>query len=554
VGRAKIANEMSTHVTRRQFASAGAAASLAALLPRNIFSQPGASKKAVIRASEEVATIRPELHSHFAEHLGSCTYGGIWVGKNSPIPNINGYRKATVDYLKELGVPVLRWPGGCFADDYHWRDGIGPAAQRPRRVNVNWGHYTEDNSFGTHEFVGFCKLIGAEPYFAANVGTGSPREFRDWIEYCNFPKGSTLSDERAANGSPEPFNVRYWGVGNELWGCGGNFQPETAAAEFRHYATFGNLIGAHRDMQRLTGTPGVYLVGCGPNGNDVRWTRGFMDTLAARGPMPNGYSMHYYETGTLDPLHFTPEASATQFNIFPRVEQAIVQQRTLLDSYDPQRRIGLFLDEWGVWDRIPASDEEKYGKLWMQSTMRSAVAAGLGLNIFNRQADKLHMCNIAQIVNVLQAVLMTDGPEGKNCVRTTSYYAFMMFKPHRGATALKVDYDGMNAGMDGGRGGRGGAQDPSPELSASASKRGNQMVVTLVNPRHDLAMDVDCALRDATAKSGSATILHDADLNAYNSFDNPDRVTIKPHQVAVNGASFRIALPAMSVATVTLNL
>lgn len=279
-----------------------------------------------------------------------------------------------------------------------------------------------------------------------------------------------------------------------------------------------------------------------------------MDTLAARGPMPNGYSMHYYETGTLDPLHFTPEASATQFNIFPRVEQAIVQQRTLLDSYDPQRRIGLCLDEWGVWDRIPASDEEKYGKLWMQSTMRSAVAAGLGLNIFNRQADKLYMCNIAQIVNVLQAVLMTDGPEGKNCVRTTSYYAFMMFKPHRGATAVQVEYDGMRAVMDAGRGGRGGASDPSPELSMSASKRGSQMVATLVNPRHDLAMDVDCALRDATAKSGSATLLHDADLNAYNSFDNPDKVMIKPHEVAVNGASFRIALPAMSVATVTLNL
>ncbi len=181
------------------------------------------------------------------------------MGKNSPIPNINGYRKATVDYLKELGVPVLRWPGGCFADDYHWRDGIGPAAQRPKRANVNWGHYTEDNSFGTHEFAGFCRLIGAQPYFAANVGTGSPREFRDWVEYCNFPKGSTLADERAANGSPEPFNVRYWGVGNELWGCGGNFQPEAAASEFRHYATFGNLIG--RQNAQDVGMEPVYLVG-----------------------------------------------------------------------------------------------------------------------------------------------------------------------------------------------------------------------------------------------------------------------------------------------------
>jgi alpha-L-arabinofuranosidase len=546
---------MNTNFTRRQFARAGAAASLAALLPRGVFSQGSASKKAEIHADEEIGTVRPEFHSHFAEHLGSCTYGGIWVGKNSPIPNIDGYRKATVEYLKALGVPVLRWPGGCFADDYHWRDGIGPAAKRPRRVNITWGHYTEDNSFGTHEFIGFCKLIGAEPYFAANVGTGSPQEFRDWIEYCNFPKGSTLSDERAANGSPEPFGVHYWGVGNELWGCGGNFQPEAAAAEFRHYANFGNAMGASRDMTRLTGGQPVYLIGCGPNGNDVRWTRGFMDTLAARGPLPSGYSMHFYENGTLDPLHYTPEAMATQFNIFPRVEQAIIQQRTILDGYDPQRRMGLFLDEWGVWDRIPPSDEEKYGKLWMQSTMRSAVAAGLGMNIFNRQADKLYMCNIAQIVNVLQAVLMTDGPEGKNCVRTTSYYAFMQFKPHRGKTAVKVEYDGLSSGLNlGGRGGAGAGQDPTPELSMSASRQGSEMVVTLVNPRHDVAMDADCALRGATAKSGSAQILHDADINAYNSFDNPDKVTIKPHQVAVNGASFRITLPAMSVVTVTLQV
>jgi alpha-N-arabinofuranosidase len=207
-----------------------------------------------------------------------------------------------------------------------------------------------------------------------------------------------------------------------------------------------------------------------------------------------------------------------------------------------------------VWDRIPGSDEEKYGKLWMQSTMRSAVGAGLGLNIFNRQADKLYMCNIAQIVNVLQAVLMTDGPEGKNCVRTTTYYAFMQFKPHRGKTAVKLEYDGLAAGLDGGgRGGRGG-QDPTPELSMSASKQGDRMVVTLVNPRHDLAMDVESALRGATAKSGSAQILHDSDINAYNSFENPDRVTIKPHPVAVNGGSFRIVLPAMSVATVTLQI
>jgi alpha-N-arabinofuranosidase len=225
---------MAVAFTRRQFARAGTAAALASLLPRGNFAATAANKKAVIHADQEIGTVRPEFHGHFAEHLGSCVYGGIWVGPQSAIPNINGCRKDLVGYLKELGVPVLRWPGGCYADDYHWRDGIGPAAKRPRHVNANWGGYVEDNSFGTHEFMTFCRLVGAEPYFAANVGTGSPKEMRDWMEYCNYPSGSTLADERAANGSPEPFNVRYWGVGNELWGCGGNFRPEAAAAEFRH--------------------------------------------------------------------------------------------------------------------------------------------------------------------------------------------------------------------------------------------------------------------------------------------------------------------------------
>jgi alpha-N-arabinofuranosidase len=532
---------MSTPLTRRQFA----ATSLTALLPRSVFGATSANKKAIVHADDEIGVVRPEFHSHFAEHLGSCVYGGMWVGKNSPIPNVNGFRKSAVDYLKELGVPVLRWPGGCFADDYHWRDGIG--SKRPKRVNTTWGMYTEDNSFGTHEFTAFCKAIGAEPYLAANVGTGTPDEMRDWMEYCNYPKGSTLSDERAANGSPEPFNVRYWGVGNELWGCGGNFSPEAAAAEFRHFTTFTRNFGTR-----------PYLIGCGPSGNDARWTRGFFDTLAGRN-LPSGYSMHFYSNGSMPPLQFTPEAAATQFNSFSRVEQAVIAQRTLLDGYDPDRRIGLFLDEWGVWDRIPPSDEKAKGRLWQQSTIRSAVAAALGLNVFNRLADKLYMCNIAQMMNVLQSVLLTDGPESPNCVRTTSYYAFMLSKQHRSKMSLRVETDGPKL-SDFGTGGRGGGrgaapqQDPAPDLSLSASRQGSEMVLTFVNPRHDVDMQVDCTLRGASAKGGRAQILHDSDLNAYNSFDNPNRVTIKPHEVAAEGDRVRITLPALSIATVTLQV
>ena len=535
---------MARTFTRRQLVHTGAAVSLASLLPRGVFSATGATRKAVIHADQEVGTVRPEFHGHFAEHLGSCVYGGIWVGPKSDIPNIDGCRKDLVGYLKELGVPVLRWPGGCYADDYHWRDGIGPAAKRPKHVNTSWGGYVEDNSFGTHEFIAFCKMIGAEPYLAANVGSGSPQEMRDWMEYCNYPSGSTLSDERAANGSPEPFRVRYWGVGNELWGCGGNFKPEAAAAAFNQFATFARRFG---DTQ-------PYLVGCGPSGDDTNWTRGFMGTVGNR---MNGYSMHYYEGGSMNPEHFTLEAAYAQFNLFPRVEAAIIHQRALLDGYDPARRIGLIFDEWGVWDQIPRSGPER--GLWQQSTMRSAVAAGLGLNLFNRQADKLYMCNIAQMVNVLQSVILTDGPTGKNSVRTTTYWAFMLFKPHRGKTALKVEADGqplpIGAPPSGGRGGRGGAQPPPiPDLSLSASRQGSELVASFVNPLHDAEMTVECALRGANAKQARAQILHDSDMNACNSFDNPDRLMPKPHDVSAEGSSIRITLPAMSVATVTVQL
>ena len=535
---------MSFRPSRRQFAQTAAAASLTALLPRGIFSAPAAAKKAVIHADQEIGTVRPEFHSHFAEHLGSCAYGGIWVGRNSPVPNVNGFRKAAVDYLKELGVPVLRWPGGCFADDYHWRDGIGPLAKRPKRVNLHWGQYTEDNGFGTHEFVEFCRMIGAEPYFAANVGSGSPEEMRNWMEYCNYPKGSTLSNERAANGSPEPFKIKYWGVGNELWGCGGAMQPEQAAREFRRFANFApNFDGD------------LFLVGCGPSGNDAHWTRGFMEALG--NARMRGYSMHYYENGSRPPLEFTPETMYQQFNIFPHVEQGLIEQRTLLDTYDPARRIGLILDEWGVWDRIPREDEEKYGRLWQQATMRSAVGAALGLDIFNRQAEKLYMCNIAQIVNVLQSVLLTDGPEGRNCVRTANYWAFMLYQAHRSKAAVKVEYDGYKLPVTpaGGRGGR-GPQGPEPpsELSLSASRRGSELVVSLVNPRHDTEMPVDCELRGVSARGGRAQILHDSDLNACNSFDNPNRLTLKPHEISAEGSRLRVTLPALSIVTATLEV
>jgi len=478
----------------------------------------------LIHADEEIGTVRPALHGQFAEHLGSCIYGGLWVGRSSPIGTIEGYRKQAVEYLRQLSIPVLRWPGGCFADDYHWRDGIGPPGERPKRVNIHWGSYVEDNSFGVHEFIGLCRLIGAEPYIAGNVGSGSPKEMRDWIEYCNFPGGSSLANERARNGSPEPFGVRYWGVGNESWGCGGNMRPEQYADLYRNFATFLRDFGDSK----------LFLVACGPNTNDAQWTRGVLDGF--RRQLPHGIAMHYYSGGKAAPMNYTPEQAHEQFGSFARIEQAIIQQRALLDGYPNGQKIGLLLDEWGIWDRLPKEDEQHYGRLWQQGTMRSAVAAGLGLNVFNRQCDKLHMCNIAQIANVLQSLLLTDGPAGRHCVRTTTYHAFALFKPHRSNTAVRTELEGS----------------PDSGISASASKSENTLVLTLVNSRTDADAMVSCPLWGIRAAAGSAQILHDPDLNAANTFENPDRIVPQAWPVRVEAQQIRVDLPRLSVATVTL--
>lgn len=519
---------MKDPLSRRRFIATMATASMVAMSSRwTSAASSSQSRRVFLNLDNEIGVVRPELHGHFAEHLGSCVYGGLWVGKNSPIPNTNGYRTQAIEYLRELGIPLLRWPGGCFADDYHWRDGIGPANKRPKRVNIHWGGYVEDNSFGTHEFIGLCRLIGAEPYLAGNVGSGSPSEMRDWIEYCNMPSGSTLAEERAANGSPEPFRVRYWGVGNESWGCGGWMRPEVYADHYRRFSVY---------LREFGGTE-PFLIASGPNGNDARWSHSFMDRL--EGGIPNGFAMHYYEGGADAPTKFTAAHMQEQLAIYNKVEEAIQQQRSLLDGYRNGRKVGLFLDEWGVWDQIPKEDEQKYGALWQQSTMRSAIAAGLGLNIFNRQADKLYGCNIAQIANVLQSLLLTDGPEGRNCVRTTTYHAFALFKAHRSQVSVKTETD----------------ETAPVGLSVSASKGKNQVVViSLVNPLFDTDIDVDCVLRGAEAAKAEASILHDSDMNAFNSFDAPDRVVPKPLAVKTEGTRLRVELPRLSVATVQLAL
>ncbi len=495
---------MRTTFTRRRFLLGAAATCFPA------FSE---ERRVEIRTAEEIGRIRPELHGQFAEHLGSCIYGGLWLGKD--------YRRQAVDYLRALEIPVLRWPGGCFADDYHWRDGIGPAAKRPKSVNLHWGKYVEDNSFGTHEFIRLCRLIRTEPYLAGNVGTGTPQELRDWMEYCNHPAGSSLSDERAANGSPEPFGVRYWGVGNENWGCGGQMTPEEYAAHYRRFSTFLRGFGDARP----------FLIACGPSRNDLDWSRRFLDAMGRRLGQIQGFAMHFYSRGRDYATQFTVDAMQEQLSSFAGLEKAILDQRALLDKYDPKRNVGLMVDEWGVWDRMVPEEEKRYGRLWQQITMRSAVAAALGLNVFHRQADKLIMGNLAQMVNVLHALLLT---EGDRTVRTSTYYVWELMKPHRGKTAVRVENP-----------------DTAPlGLSVSASRQEKELVLTFVNPKHDAAVTVNCTLAGSTAAGGSARILHHQDLNACNTFDQPDRIVPRPHPVSATGSAIRLELPPLSVATV----
>jgi len=352
-----------------------------------------------IRADEPRGTINRNVYGQFAEHLGRCVYEGIWVGENSPIPNTRGIRNDVVAALKNLDVPVVRWPGGCFADEYHWQDGIGPRDQRPRRINTHWGGVIETNQFGTHEFLDFCEQIGAEAYLCGNVGSGTPREMMDWVEYVTSDSPSTLASLRRRNGRQSPWKLPYFGVGNESWGCGGDMRPEFYADEFRRYRTFvKNYSGNH-----------VQAIACGANGPDYNWTEILMDKAARR---MNGLSMHWYSLATGDWVHkgsalnFAEDQWHSILRQTLRMDELIIQHARIMDKYDPDKRVGLVVDEWGTWYDVEPGTEP--GFLYQQITLRDAIAAGINLNVFNRRCDRVVMANVAQMINVLQAMILTD--------------------------------------------------------------------------------------------------------------------------------------------------
>ena len=473
------------------------------------------------------ATISRNLYGQFSEHLGRCIYGGVFVGEGSPIPNVNGMRKDVVDALRELKVPVLRWPGGCFADEYHWRDGIGPKESRKRMVNTNWGGVVEDNSFGTHEFLELCRQIGCEPYINMNVGSGSVQEMAEWVEYLNADGDGTVAQERWANGRKEPFGVKYIGVGNENWGCGGNMRPEFYADLYRRYQTFCRNYGSHR----------LYRIACGPNGDDTNWTEVLMRQA---GYAMDALTMHYYTV----PGSWESKGSATQFDTAKyletvkaaaRIEPILESHLAVMDRYDPKHRVGLIIDEWGCWyDVEPGTNP---GFLYQQNTMRDAMVAALSLNIFNRHADRIVMANIAQMVNVLQAMILTDGEQ---MVLTPTYHVFHMYRPHMDAQLLDtaVFADETAKGLK--------------QVTASASVKDGKVTLTAANLSPDEEAEIELAL-PGLGQDTEYTLLAGA-MGAYNDFgDGAERV--KPAAVKglkKAGEKWLLTLPPCSVAALTV--
>lgn len=492
---------------------------------------PAQTVNVTVHESNEGPVIPKEIYGQFSEHLGSCIYGGLWVGPESSIPNINGYRTDVLEALKTLKVPVMRWPGGCFADDYHWRDGIGPQENRPKMVNSNWGGTVEDNSFGTHEFMNLCELLGCEPYISGNVGSGSVEELAKWVEYMTAPDGP-MAKERAENGRKEPWKLKYLGLGNEAWGCGGSMTPEYYSHIYRRYATYCRNFGDNR----------LYKIGSGASDYDFNWTKVLMEIIGNR---MDGVSLHYY---TVD--NWNSKGSATDFTADDYkqtlgktmdIEPVIRKHIEIMDQYDPQKTIDLLVDEWGTWfDVEPGSNP---GHLFQQNTMRDAIVAALNLNIFHKYTDRIKMTNIAQVANVLQAMVLTNGDK---MVLTPTYHVFRMYNVHQDAKYLPLECDAAKETDAKGR--------PFPTVDATASRSADGTVnIALVNTSLDKDEEVAIAFDEMKKFKVNGEILTSAKIQDYNGFDAPE--TVSPSEFKgykVKDGKIIVNLPAKSVVTLAV--
>jgi len=447
--------------------------------------------------------IEKEIYGHFSEHLGRCIYEGLFVGKDSEIPNTDGIRNDVAEALRELRIPVLRWPGGCFADTYHWMDGIGDPAKRKKIINTHWGGVLEDNSFGTHEFMRLCEIIGCEPYINGNLGSGTVQEMSEWIEYITFKGTSPMADLRAENGHPAAWPLRYFAIGNENWGCGGNMTPDFYADQFRRYATY--CRGTREDP--------IYKIACGPNVDDYEWTETLMKKA---GSLMNGLSLHSYTV----PKEWSDKGSATEFDEAEYymtlkktllMDEYVTKHSAIMDRYDPEKKVGLLVDEWGAWYNVEPGTNP--GFLYQQNTMRDALVAGINLNIFNKHSDRVKMANIAQLVNVLQSVILT---EDDKMLKTPTYYVFRMFIPHMGATLLESSLDTDMVGTE---------EAKVPELTESVSMaEDGTITATINNLSLEGPQEISVNLMGTKVVSAEGTILTN-EFNAFNTFSEPDRVT-----------------------------
>jgi len=486
--------------------------------------------KLIINAGKKGAKINKEIYGNFSEHLGRCIYDGIYVGEESSIPNVRGMRTDIVDALKHIKLPVLRWPGGCFADEYHWKDGIGGKKNRKKMINTHWGGVVEDNSFGTHEFLDFCDQVGCEPYVNGNLGSGTVSEMSEWVEYMTFGGVSPMSSLRKENGREEPWKVKYFGVGNENWGCGGNMRPEYYADEYRRYQTYVRNYDGNK----------IYKIACGACDFNYKWTEVLMNNAKLH---MNGLSLHYYTiTRSWDKkgsaVDFTEQEYYKTLKKALGMDELVANHSRIMDIHDPGKMVGLIVDEWGTWFDVESGTNP--GFLFQQNTMRDALVAAVTLNIFNKYCERVKMANIAQMVNVLQAVILT---EGEKMILTPTYHVFDLFKEHQEADLIDSYIETSVTGTE---------ESSVPDLHVSASQKENAVHITLANLCAGESKKIEMELPGKPADNIKTKILT-GDIHAHNNFANTDKIKLEDFNgITRTGQSFEFTIPACSVMGITV--
>ena len=486
-----------------------------------------------IDATNAKTIISRHIYGHFSEHLGRCIYDGFWVGDTMKVAKKDRIRLDIVDALKKIKIPNLRWPGGCFADEYHWRDGIGLRSKRPKMVNTNWGGVSEDNSFGTHEFLELCTLLKCEPYIAGNVGSGTVEEMAKWVEYLNSDASSTMTDLRKLNGQEKPWKVKFWGVGNESWGCGGNMTAEFYSNQYKQYATY---------ARNYNNAP-LLKIASGSSSADYNWTEVLMKN-AARNMW--GLTLHHY---TLPTGKWGVKGSATAFTekeYFATMQNCLLMDEyvtghsAMMDKYDAAKKVALVVDEWGVWTDVEPGTNP--GFLYQQNSLRDALVAGTTLNIFNNHSDRVRMANLAQTINVLQALILT---KGKQMILTPTYHIFDMYKVHHDAKLLPVKFVSPDYELD-------NKKMAAVNISASLDSTG-AIHISFVNLDPNKKISISTSFAGVNWKTISGQILTSQKVTDINSFEKPDNIKIASFSGAKKvGDQLQVELPAQSIVMVEL--